>query len=191
MWPWEHVAVAYLAVSIASRALWGQPPSRAPAVVAVVAGLGPDLVDKPLAWWLAVLPSGRSLAHSLVIGAPVIAVVLLVGWQLRRRRVAVAFGVGYLTHLAGDVAYPLVVKGELRVGFLFWPLVPAPGGGVDGALPHVSELFAAFLGFLATPQGALYLLADGLLLALALAVWLSDGLPGLPRRRRVAPSGDN
>lgn len=192
MWPWEHVAVAYLAASVASRYLWGEPPSRAPALAAVLAGIGPDLVDKLLSWWLALLPSGRSLAHSLVIGGPLVLLVLLVGWRLHRSPVAIAFAVGYLTHLVGDVAYPLVVKDELRIGFLFWPLIPAPGGSVDGALPHVSELFGAFLDFLATPLGRLYLVAEGLLLALAVAVWVADGLPGLPRlRSKVPPSGES
>ncbi len=186
MWPWEHVAFAYLAFSAASHLLWRRAPSTSAAIVAAVAGVLPDLVDKPLAWWLTILPSGRSLAHSLLVILPVLAVVLLAGWLLDERPVAVAFAVGYLTHLAGDVIYPLVVKGEWRTGFLLWPVVPAPDGSAGGGLPHVQELVDAFVQFLATPRGTLYLFADVSLLVLALAVWLYDGYPGArwlrPRR---------
>ncbi len=184
MWPWEHLAAAYLVFSLLSRLLWRKPPTARAAVVVAVAGLLPDLVDKPLAWWFAVLPSGRSLAHSLLVIGPVLAVVLVAGWLLNERPVAVAFAVGYLSHLAGDVVYPLVVKGELRLGFLLWPVVAAPAGGADRALPHVRELVAAFVRFLTTPRGTLYALGDVVLVASAVVVWLWDGAPGLPRRRR-------
>jgi hypothetical protein len=186
MWPWEHLAVAYIAYSACSRVLSLGPPTPRGAVVVAVAGLLPDLVDKPLSWWLAVLPSGRSLGHSLLVGAPLVAVAAAVVWALDDRPVAVALAVGYVTHLLGDVAYPLAVKGELRVGFLLWPLVPAPDGGTGGALPHVQDLVVAFLQFLATPAGALYLAGDAALLAAAVAVWLWDGHPGIAARGRPA-----
>ncbi|WP_336035093.1 metal-dependent hydrolase [Halobacterium yunchengense] len=192
MWPWEHVAVAYLAYSALTRALWGRSPDARGAVVVAVASVLPDLVDKPLAWWLAVLPSGRSLGHSLLVAVPLAAAVLLAGYARGERPVAVAFALGHLSHLAGDVAYPLVVDGELRAGFLLWPVVPAPDGGTTSALPHVQELVAAFVAFLATPRGTAYLVVDGVLLAAALAVWLRDGHPGLglPRSDRPGPVRD-
>lgn len=183
MWPWEHLAVAYLLYSLTSRVVWRRPPTARAAFAVAAASLLPDLVDKPLAWWLAVLPSGRSLGHSLLVAVPVLAAVLLVGWLLEERPVAVAFAVGHLSHLAGDVVYPLVVKGELRVGFLLWPVVAAPAGGTDRALPHLQDLVVAFLGFLATPRGALYLVGDVALVAAAVGVWLLDGRPGFARVR--------
>ncbi|MFC3476438.1 metal-dependent hydrolase [Halobacterium litoreum] len=187
MWPWEHAAAAYLLYSAASRWLWGRPPSTRAAVVVGFASLLPDLVDKPLAWWLAVLPSGRSLGHSLLVAVPVVAVALAAGRARGDSRASVAFAVGYLSHLAGDVAYPLVVDGELRAGFLLWPVIPAPDGGTTSALPHLQDLVGAFVRFLGTPRGALYLLADAALVAAAVAVWVADGTPGLRWLRPSPP----
>jgi len=179
MWPWEHAAFAYLAFSVLCRAVWRRTPRTRAAVVATAAGVLPDLVDKPLSWWLTVLPSGRSLAHSLLVLAPIFAVVLLVGWATDERPVAVAFVVGYLTHLAGDGVDPLVVEGEWRGGFLLWPVVPAPEGAAGGGLPHLRELVDAFVQFLATPRGTAYLFAEVVFLALVAALWLYDGYPGM------------
>ena len=180
MWPWEHLAVGYLLYSACSRWLWGRPPSTKGTVAVAFASQLPDLVDKPLAWVLLVLPGGRSLGHSLLVALPLVGVAFAVGWALDSYRGSLAFTIGHLSHLAGDVVYPLVVRGELRLGFLLWPVVPAEGG-TDRALPHISELVAVFLEFLATPRGTLYLVADVALLVAALAVWLFDGMPILRR----------
>jgi hypothetical protein len=178
MWPWEHLALGYLLYSACSRWLWGRPPSATGTVVVAFASQLPDLVDKPLAWVLFVLPGGRSLGHSLLVGLPLIGVAFAIGWALDSCRGSVAFAVGHLSHLLGDVIYPLVVRGDLRLGFLLWPVVPVEDGP-DSTLPHVSELVAVFVEFLATPRGTLYLVADLLLLVAALAVWLLDGMPVL------------
>jgi len=177
VWPWEHVAVGYLLVSAATRLLRGRPPTRLAGVVAVGAALLPDLVDKPLSWGLAVLPSGRSLGHSILIAIPVVIVVAVAARAMDRRDLGLAFGLGYLSHLAGDVAYPLVVDGELRLGFLFWPIVPADTSGSGGGLPYLTELVAEFLQYLTSPIGVLYVAADLLLVGTALVVWLLDVRP--------------
>lgn len=184
MWPWDHVAVAYLMYAVYGRARGRQPSSTA-AVVVVVAAVAPDLIDKPLAWWLSVLPSGRSLGHSLFTGVASVAGAAVV--QRRTGIVGLTPGVaiGYLSHLAGDVAYPLVTDGELRVEFLFWPLVPAAPGEVDGAAAHLGELVVAFIAYLSTPAGVAYLLAEMALLVAALIVWIRDGAPGTRRLRAV------
>ena len=84
----------------------------------------PDLVDKPLAWSLGVLPTGRSLAHSLLVGPVLVGLAVLLAWRYRRHTVWPAFAVGYLAHLAGDALYP-ALRGEFAsLGFLLWPVVP-------------------------------------------------------------------
>jgi|AntRauMinimDraft_4_1070384.scaffolds.fasta_scaffold00265_10 hypothetical protein len=187
MWPWEHLAVGYLAYSAFSRLFWGETPSTRGALVVGFAAVAPDLVDKPLAWGLGVLPSGKSLAHSLFTLAPLAGLAAVLGARSGSQRVTAAFVVGYASHLAGDVVYPLVVSGDLRVGFLFWPLVPVRGGA-DSVLPHVYVLLDSFVAFLATPRGAVYLAAEVGLLAAALAVWIADGTPVLSAlRRRLLP----
>lgn len=180
MWPWDHAAAGYLLLSAATRLGWRRPPTRRAGVVAVSAALLPDLIDKPLSWGLALLPSGRSLGHSVLFALPLVLLVGVVAVAAKRHTVGLAFALGYLSHLAGDVAYPLVVKGELRLGFLFWPLVAVDQTGSGGGLPYLSELVVAFLGFLLSPAGLLYVAADLALLGGAVAVWLLDSRPVEP-----------
>jgi hypothetical protein len=179
MWPWGHLAVGYLCYR-GWCAVRGTTPShgRALAVLAVATQL-PDLVDKPLAWELGFLVSGRSLAHSLLVGLPI----LLVLWHLLadRRHYWVAFTIGYLTHLAGDGIQPLLAGDYQPLAYLGWPLLETPYGGVDvGIIEYLltPELTASYLG-----QWGLFLLA--------IVVWAVDGFPGLellrPSARRSVP----
>lgn len=163
MWPWGHLAAGYLLYRLGRRPLDGL------AVLALVVGTQiPDLIDKPLAWTIPLLPNGRSLSHSLLIVPPVLLVLAYLA-SGRRRRVIVALTVGYLTHLATDALYPLL-EGELYyVGFLGWPLVPPIEyeGSAGGILAH-------FLTFQFTPKSGFEIL----LFAIAVVVWLLDGKPG-------------
>ena len=85
---------------------------------------------------------------------------------------------GYLSHIAGDGIYPLAVTGDVSVGYMLWPLVPTQVD--DGPfLATVDELWMAFVQFLATPRGQLYLAAEVVFLLLVAALWLYDGVPGI------------
>lgn len=185
MWPWTHLAFGYLLYSIYSHHRWSAAPTTAAAVAVGITTQLPDGVDKPLGWWLGVLPGGRSLAHSLLTASFLIALVMAVGRYLHAKRPAVAFAIGYLSHLAGDVLYPLVVKGELRLGFLLWPLTAPGTEPVVTPSGHLAELVLAFASFLATPVGVLYLGADVILVTSALGLWWSDGAPGLAWLKRT------
>ena len=88
MLPPGHIATALVLGRLA----------RADATPAVAGALAPDLIDKPLAWLLHVIPGGRYLAHSLTAA---LLLSLAVGRLFGRRAVA-GFAVGYLGHLAGD-----------------------------------------------------------------------------------------
>ncbi len=180
MWPWEHLAVGYLLFSPSVRLSAARAPTGVEAVVLAVATQLPDLIDKPLAWWLGVLPSGLSLGHSVFFAVPAVAV----GGALAARAgvpgVGLAFGVGYLSHLAGDVLFNSL-GGRLRVGFLLWPLVSRPSREGTALIARVAALWGDFGAFLATPVGRLYLLAEAAVLLLAAALWVADGLPGVPR----------
>ena len=185
MWPWEHLALGYLVYSLAAQAVDGHRVTAATVAALALGTQFPDLVDKPLGWGTTLLPSGLSLAHSVLFAAPFAAVVTTVGAAVGRLGLALAFVLGYLTHLPGDVAYPLLVTGELSLGFLFWPLVPAVEASTVAVVPYIGELAASFLEFLRTPRGRLYLALELALLGAASARWYADGFPGL--RRVVGP----
>jgi len=124
MWPWGHLAVGYALYSLGVRARF----RRAPEVWnALACGLGtqfPDLVDKPFAWWIPILPGGRTLGHSLLFAVPLVAVLALVAWRYGGGPRVVAFGFGYLTHLAGDIVEPMLYGSAYELTFLLWPVTP-------------------------------------------------------------------
>lgn len=174
MWPWEHVAVAYLAYSAFARVVFRRSPRGDAALAVVIAALVPDLIDKPLAWGAHVLPSGRSLAHSLLFAGPAIALSLLV----TGRRVAIAFALSYLVHLGTDVVYPVALGMPPATHFLLWPILEQPTTDTPGLFFRTRYLFVSFVDFLGTARGRAYVLFEGALLGTALFVWILDGRPG-------------
>ena len=180
MWPWEHLAVGYLLCSICFR-LAGRRVD-APAALALAVGTQfPDLVDKPLAWSFGVLQSGVSLAHSVLV-APLVA--LAVAGLARRTGhapVGVAFAVGYLSHLPADLLYPLLVGGPVVPEAYLWPVVVVPSSASGSLLATVLAFAERSAAVAVGPRGALYLGVELLLLGAAVALWVADGRPGLPR----------
>lgn len=197
MWPWEHLAFGYILFSLwihvrsrsFSRSVASMPPGEY-AVWALALGTQlPDLIDKPGAWVFGVLPSGISLAHSMLISVPVALLAVLIGRRLGHAQTGEGFAIGYLSHLAGDVISPLVLQRPIPT--LLWPLV---SGNVDNGpfIGRVLEEFGDFLLFLTTPTGTVYLLAEGAFLALAVALWRRHGYPGIGVfRRLLQPSEAN
>ncbi|EMA45365.1 metal-dependent hydrolase [Halococcus saccharolyticus] len=186
MFPWEHLAVGYLCYSLFAH-LRGRTPNG-PATLAVVVGTQfPDLVDKPLSWALNVLPAGV-FAHSLFVAIPLTALVLVGGWRIGRTEPAIAFTVGYLSHLPGDVLPSIVLGGDASYWFLFWPAVARPGvdvsdpivgpGAGAGIVTNAWYYFQNYLGQLATPKGLLFVAVELLVLGSVLLLWLRDGRPG-------------
>ncbi|PSP90537.1 metal-dependent hydrolase [Halobacteriales archaeon QS_4_69_34] len=187
MWPWEHLAVGYLLYSASARAR-GRVPSENAALAAALGTQFPDLVDKPLSWTLDVLPAGV-LSHSVFVALPLVGVVLLVARRVGRPEPAIAFGIGYLAHLPGDVVPSLVFESRPRYWFLLWPAVPRPGvdvsdpivgpGAGAGLLTHAAYYFEGYVGALLGPRGALYVAVELAVLLGAVALWLRDGRPGV------------
>lgn len=123
MFPWTHAAFGYVLLLLAVFAL-GRRVSRAELAAVVVGTQLPDLVDKPLAWGFAALPSGRSLAHSLLVAVPLVAVVLALARYRGHVEAGAAFGLGYLTHLVGDTYVAVYYWRTEEFTFLLWPLLP-------------------------------------------------------------------
>lgn len=183
MWPWDHVAIAYVVYSLSVRATGGRPPDVGVVVALVVGSQVPDLVDKPLGWILDVLPSGVSLAHSLLFAVPVCLAV--VAWLARRGRPdrGVAFTVGYLLHLPADAFYPLVLGAEAKSWLFLWPLTPGEHSSPTSVTSHLLELLTRFGDVVFSPRGLAIVGIELALLATALLLWSLDGCPG---RRLVA-----
>lgn len=181
MLPWGHAAVGYLCHSLWSRFATGGPPTDRAVWLLLFATQLPDLVDKPLGWSLAVLPSGRSLAHSAFTAAAVVAVAVHLGRRYDTVELPVAFSIGYVTHIVTD-AIPLLARGETEyLVFLLWPLIETPydpaGKTIFGELPSLAA------GGFFDPRDVVVLLA-------LVALWAVDGFPGLPLKRSLKRSVD-
>jgi hypothetical protein len=175
MWPWGHLAVGYLAYSALSRYRLETPPRAGGALALALGTQAPDLIDKPLAWTFALLPSGRSLAHSTFVAGLVVLAVVALGRRYRRSGPAAAFGVGYLSHVFADALYPLWVGEYASLAYLVWPLLPVHDAPTPGIIWYV-------LSMEWTPYATLQFV----LVVIAAGVWVVDGTPGLgPVRRAI------
>ncbi|MFC6724741.1 metal-dependent hydrolase, partial [Halobium palmae] len=85
MWPWEHVAVGYIAYSLLSRTPVARRPGRRESVAVVLGALGPDLIDKPLSWGLGLFADGYSMGHSVFFAVPLALAAVVVGVRLGER----------------------------------------------------------------------------------------------------------
>ena len=126
MYPAGHFLLAAIPLTIYTVARWRRLPSGPMVLLLLVATQLPDVIDKPLAWTLAILPSGRMLAHSLVVSLPVLTILVLLAARRGYGRYAVVFSAAYLSHIAGDF-YPVVRLGTDYYFFpnMFWPLLAA------------------------------------------------------------------
>ncbi|MCO8246704.1 metal-dependent hydrolase [Haladaptatus sp. AB643] len=164
MWPWGHLAVGYLAYSGVRRTRTDRPPTGLEVVVLAVGTQFPDIVDKPLAWWFGVLPTGRSLAHSLVTASLVLAVAYWVCRRTKTRNLWAAFAVGYLSHPFADVLQPVLAGQYGQASFLLWPALSLPQSHpVALSTGGVSSDFVLELPFVVA----------------ATVLWLADGAPGV------------
>ncbi|EFW91272.1 membrane-bound metal-dependent hydrolase [Haladaptatus paucihalophilus DX253] len=163
MWPWGHLAVGYLAYSGLRRTRTTRPPTGTDVIALVVGTQFPDLVDKPLAWWVGVLPTGRSLAHSLLTASVLLAVTYGICRRNGHRSRWAAFAVGYVSHPFADVLLTVLAGGYGRATFLLWPILPlsSPASG-----PSVVGVPGDFPIELSLVVAAVY-------------VWLADGAPGV------------
>lgn len=169
--PWGHAAVGYLCMSLAVRYRYRVPP-HGPAAIAVAIGTQlPDLIDKPLAWTFGPIPSGRSLAHSLVFLAGLSAIVWVLTTRYDRRLEGSAFIGSYLSHLLADML-PAALAGEwAKLGAVLWPITPV--------YRYTDELDRSIIRFfLDLVPAALVSLELGITVV-ALALWISDGGPSI------------
>ena len=177
MWPLGHVAVAYLWYSLSTRYRFDAPPGGVAALVLVVGSQFPDMVDKPLSWYAGVLPTGRTLAHSLLVLVPLSILCYAVVRRYGRGEYGIAFAVGALSHSLVD-AVPALWGDWVAAEHLLWPLTPVTA--YESGAPSV-------LALLQDSMGDPYFISEFVLAAVAVVVWRRDGSPGLePLRATVA-----
>lgn len=169
MLPWGHAAVGYLLYVAFVRYRGGTRPAG-PAVLALAVGTQfADLVDKPLGWYLGVIPGGRSLAHSLLVAAAVLGAVHWAAGRYDRREIGAAFAIGHLSHLAADALYPVLEREWVDLAYFLWPVVADPDPVTDASITEV---------LLASTFSVTWYFEVGLFVV-ATALWVSDGTPGL------------
>lgn len=167
MFPPVHAGVAYLCYSIVVRLREGRVPTGAVAGAAVVGGVVPDAIDLSR-YFLGVAPTTRTVGHAPPVAALLVGLIaLLIGRTSLSNRVAVAFAVGYLSHLAADAVWPLLLWLPEELRYLGWPVTRQPPYEGTKVLATVGEVTVTTL-WVELP-----------LLAAAVALWWADGRPGV------------
>lgn len=178
MWPWEHLAVGYLLLSLGIRAAGHAPPGPTEVGALVVATQLPDVVDKPLSWGLEVFPTGYAIGHAAVVAVPAGVGLVLLGRRAGAGRTWSVVVVGYWSHLAADVVDPVRFGLAPDVGRVLWPFVSATPYRTDLGLRRGIVYLERFLssGAVLERPGVLVLSVGVPLFTLAL--WVLDGAPG-------------
>lgn len=189
MWPWEHVLFAYVCYSLYVHGRHGHPPRDKATVVLAFGSVLPDLIDKPLAWQFDLFETGYAVAHSVFAVLPVLFGVYMFARRRQEVTVPVAFIIGYLLHLIGDLLPASLSRGTLTLSPVLWPIsnwVPVDTGG--SLTENTFALLTLYVSQLVTlePTPVVVLQLGSVLVGTAL--WLWDGCPGLamllsPNRR--------
>jgi membrane-bound metal-dependent hydrolase YbcI (DUF457 family) len=168
VWPLGHLALGYVAVSLTTRVTRGRTPDGRLLPWILIGSQLPDLVDKPLAWYLGAIPSGRMLGHSVFVATVVVWLAVWLGGRLDSPA-GTAFGVAYVSHLFGDAVLP-AIRGDFDgLSFLFWPALPPTIYAGEGEL--LAKLAALSL------SGDV--VVELQLAAIVVLLWVADGAPGV------------
>lgn len=176
MWPWEHVLFGYLCYSLFCHAYYQEPPAGLASLLVVVASVLPDVIDKPLFWQFDVVTSGYTLGHSLLFAVPLAILAGVLAWSQGQGPSGLAFGIGYMLHLVGDVLKSYIDHGTLTAEHILWPIIVADttehAGFVDG-VRHNLSMYVSQLGDPGT-----YVSLQVSVGAVAVLLWIYDGTPG-------------
>ena len=160
MLPLEHFLFAALPLVAYVAVRYRRLPRGHTLLFVLLATQLPDLIDKPLAWTFGVIPSGRMLAHSLVIAVPLLSLGCVLAARRGWGRPAAVFSLAYLSHIAGDF-YQILWQGSEYYFFpnLFWPLLAAnPDQRPSFAAHAPPNLWAVLV------PGSVFLLVTGYIL---------------------------
>lgn len=171
-----HLAIAYLGwVAIERRGVIDHHHDSAVLVLALGA-LFPDLIDKPLAWYVGVLPTGRSLGHSLIVLIPLCVALGFVAKRHDRLPWAIAFTIGAISHVLVDAA-PVLWRDDASARFLMYPVLPVQ--------PYPDADPPGFWMLLQNSLTEPYFALEFVLLGIAIIVWSREGYPGITTVRGI------
>lgn len=173
MIPWAHAGIGYLLWSGSTHYYEERPPGDVEVWLLLLGTQFPDLVDKPLAWSVGVLPSGRSLGHSLLTVTVLFVILYAVARRRDQRTLAVAFTVGHLSHSLADTVNPLLEGRYGYLDYLLWPLLGGPK----------SELNRSIVEHFLSIRPSDLLGVQSLIALLVIVLWVHDGMPGLPTQK--------
>lgn len=123
MRPIEHFIVAIMPVGAVILLLTRQRPPASVIGAAFIGSQFPDVIDKPLAFYTGIIPSGRVFMHSLPIAIPFLLTVGVYGWQTNHNTLSLAFVFGHLSHIIADTYQTLRGPNPTLSPDLFWPFV--------------------------------------------------------------------
>ncbi|WP_435101513.1 metal-dependent hydrolase [Halarchaeum sp. P4] len=138
MLPLAHAALGLLAYAGVQLPRDWRAFTGTGVLAALLGSQFPDLVDKPLAY-ADLIPSGRSVAHSLLL-VGLLGVALYAAVPAEWRTEALGFWVAALVHPFADARHALLDGGFADLpGYLLWPVTRAPRYG-EHAAPWVRVL---------------------------------------------------
>ncbi|WP_408958830.1 metal-dependent hydrolase [Natrinema sp. 74] len=177
MWPWEHLAFAYVLYSLTANVILRRSPSAHETIIVAIASQLPDLIDKPLAWSLGITETGYSIGHSIIVAPVICLVAYAVADRWDARSLAGAFSIAYLSHPAADVL-SRILRGEvIDFRMLLWPIASPPAGADGGFTDHVVRYLLGYVYLLMMEGLTVQVAFQALLGVSVLALWLSDGAP--------------
>lgn len=177
MWPWEHLAFAYVLYSLLSNAVRRTSPSTRETMAVVVGSQVPDLLDKPLAWTFGVTETGYSIGHSIFVAPIVCLAVYAVAARRGHAALAGAFSLAYLSHPFADLFSQFLRGPVVDLRTILWPLASPPPGSRGGFLDHFVRYVFRYVNQLLAGGLTLQVAIQSLLGCAVVALWLSDGAP--------------
>lgn len=149
MSPIEHFGIVFLPAAAIVVVLDRRLPTREFVGAAFVGSVFPDIVDKPLAHEVGLLPSGRVFMHSIPPALPVWLAVAWYGWRTHRSRLSAVFVAGHLLHILADHYQSFRGPNRSLPPEVLWPITgvaprpPIPGwAGPQHISLHLWTLFS-------------------------------------------------
>ncbi|WP_226481495.1 metal-dependent hydrolase [Natrinema amylolyticum] len=177
MWPWEHLAFAYVLYSLTTNVVFRTSPSARETIAVAVGSQLPDLIDKPLAWTIGITDGGYSIGHSIFVAPFVCLAVYAVAVRRGERVLSGAFALAYLSHPIADMLSQLFRGRAVDLRTVLWPITSPPATSHGGFLDHFALYFFRYVHQLLTSGLTVQIAFQSLLGLAVLALWLFDGAP--------------